>query len=33
MPPSASQPGYKQSYVASPHSLHLRQSKPRWLTA
>jgi hypothetical protein len=27
MPPSASQPGYKQSYVASPHDLHRRQSK------
>ena len=27
MPPSASPPGYKQSYVASPHDLHRRQSK------
>jgi hypothetical protein len=27
MPPSASQPGYKQSYVASPHDLHRWQSK------
>src|SRR5271165_4885974 len=27
MPPSASQPGYKQSYVASPHDLYRRQSK------
>jgi hypothetical protein len=27
MPPSAWQPGYKQSYVASPHELHRRQSK------
>ncbi len=27
MPPSASQPGYKQSYVASPHDLHRRPSK------
>ncbi len=27
MPPSASQPGYKQSYVASPHHLHRWHSK------
>ena len=27
MPPSAWQPGYEQSYVASPHDLHRRQSK------
>ena len=27
MPPSASQPDYKQSYVASPHDLHRWRSK------
>jgi hypothetical protein len=28
MPPSASQPGYERSCIASPHELHRRQSKP-----